>query len=208
MDPATLPPAPTTTTPKKGNGLAVTALVLACLFFLPPLSLIGLVLGIVALATGRSKPISIVAICLGGFFTLIIGIEVAVAIPAFMKYIRRSKTVEATMEVRRISDSLMAMEAQQWASLPETDWTPPGTACGQPQNRFAADPAPWQAEPWKSLGVSMDQAHFYQYRVTRTEHGFLVEARGDLDCDGQMSHFSRQVSPDGVGPLETADELE
>src|SRR5277367_5357853 len=35
----------------------------------------------------------------------IIGILAAVAIPAFMKYIRRSKTVEATMNVRKIFDS-------------------------------------------------------------------------------------------------------
>jgi disulfide bond formation protein DsbB len=208
MDPAPPSPTPTTTTPKKGNGLAITAVVLASLFFLPLIPFIGLVLGIVALATGRSKAISITAICLGGFFTLVMGMYFAIAVPAFMKYIRRSKTVEATMEVRRISDSLMAMQAQQWASLPATDWTPPGTACGQPQNKFAANPAPWQAEPWRSLGVSMDQAHYYQYRITRDDHGFLVEARGDLDCDGKMSYFQRQVSADGVGPLVTADEVE
>jgi len=35
----------------------------------------------------------------------IIGILAAVAIPAFMKYIRRSKTVEATMNVRKLFDS-------------------------------------------------------------------------------------------------------
>ena len=35
----------------------------------------------------------------------IIGILAAVAIPAFMKYIRRSKTVEATMNVRKLYDS-------------------------------------------------------------------------------------------------------
>src|SRR5262245_19139995 len=35
----------------------------------------------------------------------IIGILAAVAIPAFMKYIRRAKTVEATMNVRKMFDS-------------------------------------------------------------------------------------------------------
>src|SRR6202167_3337132 len=38
----------------------------------------------------------------------IIGILAAVAIPAFMKYIRRSKTVEATMNVRKLFDSSVA----------------------------------------------------------------------------------------------------
>src|SRR5262252_8713420 len=35
----------------------------------------------------------------------IIGILAAVAIPAFMKYIRRSKTTEATMNIRKLFDS-------------------------------------------------------------------------------------------------------
>src|SRR5215813_7369178 len=35
----------------------------------------------------------------------IIGILAAVAIPAFMKYIRRSKTTEASMNVRKLFDS-------------------------------------------------------------------------------------------------------
>ena len=38
----------------------------------------------------------------------IIGILAAVAIPAFMKYIRRSKTVEATMNLRKLFDSSVA----------------------------------------------------------------------------------------------------
>ena len=59
---------------KKGNGLAITALVLSSVFFLPIIPFFGLVLGIIALTTGRSKPMSIVAICLGAFFTLMTGI--------------------------------------------------------------------------------------------------------------------------------------
>src|SRR5690242_8023378 len=38
----------------------------------------------------------------------IIGILAAVAIPAFMKYIRRSKTTEATMNIRKLFDSSVA----------------------------------------------------------------------------------------------------
>ena len=38
----------------------------------------------------------------------IIGILAATALPAFMKYIRRSKTVEAMMNVRKLYDSSVA----------------------------------------------------------------------------------------------------
>jgi len=193
---------------KKGNGLAITALVLAALFFLPFIPTIGLVLGIIALATGRSKTMSIVAICLGGFFTLTMGVYVAVAIPAFMKYIRRAKTVEATANVRALADGIAALGPQQWAQLADGDWTPAGSACGQPLGKFPPQPAAWQGEPWKSLGFALDTAHYYQYRVARDGGGFVVEARGDLDCDGVFSRFVRHVTPDGVGPLQSENEIE
>src|SRR3954469_19423401 len=38
----------------------------------------------------------------------IIGVLAAVAIPAFMKYIRRSKTTEATMNLRKMYDGAVA----------------------------------------------------------------------------------------------------
>ncbi len=199
-------PTPTPTPPKKA--LAVTALVLSCLFFIPLVPTIGLVLGIVALATGRAKTISIVAVCLGAFFTFFIVIEAAVAIPAFMKYIRRSKSVEATMNTRRLATTLAAMPAADWAKLPDADWTPPGSACGQPNQRFAPDPQAFAGEPWRTLGFSVDDPHYYQYRVARSGNGFVVEARGDLDCDGLFSRFSIAVTPDGPGPLSTENEIE
>jgi disulfide bond formation protein DsbB len=193
---------------KKGNGLAITALVLSSLFFLPVIPLFGLILGIVALATGRSKPISIVAVCLGGFFTLMIGMYAAIAIPAFTKYMRRSKTIEATNNTRTIATSLAALTAQQWSALPESDWTPAGSACGQIDHKLPANPSAFAGEPWATLGFSMADAHLYQYRVRRNANGFLVEARGDLDCDGKFSHFARGVQPDGVGELQREDDLE
>ena len=74
---------------------------MSALFFLPIVPLVGLVLGIVALTTGRSKPISIVAICLGAFFTLMMGVYAAIAIPAFMKFTERAKEAEARVEHAR-----------------------------------------------------------------------------------------------------------
>ena len=193
---------------KKGNALAITALVFSALFFLPGANFVGIILGIIALATGRSKTISIVAICLGAFMVFMTGIYAAIAIPAFMKYVRRSKTVEASMNTRAIGSAIAALPAVEWAKLTESDWTPPGTACGQPRDKFPADAAAFAAEPWQTLGFQVAEAHYYQYRVRRNDHGFVVEARGDLDCDGKFSHFARDVSAEGVGALTTEDELE
>ena len=45
----------------------------------------------------------------------IIGILAAVAIPAFMKYIRRSKTTEATMNIRKMFDATVSYHAAERA---------------------------------------------------------------------------------------------
>ena len=45
----------------------------------------------------------------------IIGILASVAIPAFMKYIRRSKTVEATMNIRKMFDATVSYFASERA---------------------------------------------------------------------------------------------
>jgi hypothetical protein len=193
---------------KKGNGLAITALVLASVFFLPIIPFFGLVLGIIALTTGRSKPISIVAICLGAFFTLMTGMYAAIAIPAFVKYIRRSKTVEATTNVRALANAVASLQASDWARLPETDWQPATSACGQPNDRYPAGERVFAGQPWLSLGFTMIEPRYYQYRLRREGDGFVVEARGDLDCDGKFSHFARSVAPDGVGDLTHEDDLE
>lgn len=202
------PPVAPTAAAKPKNGLAITALVFSSLFFLPLFSIVGLVLGIIALTTGRNKAMSIVAICLGAFFTFFIGIYAAVAIPAFMKFVRRSKGVEATMNVRQLADRLAALPAEDWARLPDADWTPSSSACGQPGNKFQPDASAWQREPWKTLGFTIETPHYYQYRVAREAQGFVVEARGDLDCDNLYSRFARHVTPAAAGPLEVENEIE
>jgi type IV pilus assembly protein PilA len=156
----------------------------------------------------------------------IIGVGAAVAIPAFMKYIRRSKTVEATMNVRKLADSAMmlATEAGQgkkvspkFAFPKSTNWTPAASCCGQPGDKCAADASQWKGESWKALNFSVDDAHHYQYRVTSTGKGakasIVVEARGDLDCDGINSTFKRTITLDAQGtpkisPLESANDIE
>ncbi len=191
---------------KKGNGLGVTAVVCASLFFLPVVPLIGLVLGIITLATGRSRALGIVSVCLGAFFTLFAGILAAIAIPAFVKYTRRAKTIEATMNTRRIGDLLLTLPNEQWAQLPDSDWTPPSRAC--PEEQYTAVVGAWRQPPWSALGFSLDGTFSYQYRLRHDGQGFVIEAQADLDCNGVTSHFQRRVTTSGVGPLERENELE
>ncbi len=197
----------------RASGLAIFALVMSCLFFVPLAPLIGLILGIVALAKtkpGEPKGLAIAAIAVGPVsFLFLQGICAAVAIPAFMKYTRRAKTVEATLNVRRLSDAAFMYYTDN-GKLPQvTDWTPPGQACGQPGNRFAPDPSVWDRSPWRELHFSVDTPSYYQYRVAQLgENDIAIEARGDLDCDGEFSLFRRAVGPGGPASLQTERELE
>ena len=81
----------------------------------------------------------------------IIGILAAVAIPAFMKYIRRSKTTEASMNVRKMFDSTVTYYLSEHADAAgnilakqfpaDQAATPPvNTCCGQTGQK--CQPAP------------------------------------------------------------------
>src|ERR1700686_3427093 len=77
----------------------------------------------------------------------IIGILAAVAIPAFMKYIRRSKTTEAAMNIRKMYDWTVNYIEGEHAPAPadilahqfpaSKTWTPSTSACGETGQKFA-----------------------------------------------------------------------
>ena len=138
----------------------------------------------------------------------IIGILAAVAIPAFMKYIRRSKTVEATMNVRKLFDSSVSYFegehadkggnsiAKMFPSAPTTNPTPALHACcGQTGDKCAPAPTNFADPTWSALNFSVDDPFYfsYQYNSAGTETGanFQAYAFGDLDCDSIYSTFMR-----------------
>jgi type IV pilus assembly protein PilA len=141
----------------------------------------------------------------------IIGILAAVAIPAFMKYIRRSKTSEATMNVRKIFDSSVSYYDEEHSNrdgtilarqFPEQiGQTPaaPGTACNAgTSQKIKPAAAPWSAGTWQALNFAVDDPHYYVYSYDSTGSGapgknskFTARANGDLDCNGVFSTFER-----------------
>jgi hypothetical protein len=192
------------------SALAIVALVLASLFFVPLAPFVGLILGIIALVKARqggtARTLAIIAVCIGPIFTFFnIGMCASIAIPAFTKYIRRSKTVEATMNVRRLADATFAYWQEHGQPPPASDFVPGGDSCG----KYTPDPSLWKGRPWSDLHFSVDDPFYYQYRVTHLDDGSVsVEARGDLDCDQVFSSFQRIVTSDGVGTLSTHNEIE
>ena len=162
----------------------------------------------------------------------IIGILAAVAVPAFIKYIRRAKTVEATNNIRRMYDSSIAYYEAEHGDInqnilprqfPGAQAVTPakGACCGQPGDKCnpAAQAAKWQTPTWSALNFSVDDPFYfsYEYESTGTEVNakFNAWAYGDLDCDGVFSRFMRggtidatTRNPTGGAGLFTENEVE
>lgn len=128
----------------------------------------------------------------------IIGILAAIAIPAFMRYIRRSHTSEALTLLRKIHDGQVAyymidhvnqigdrVPAQFINVGPEPSLVPSGT-------RTVAN---WTDYGWVELKIAPDAAVRYRYTSaasgTETSASFTARAEGDLDGDGSTSLFER-----------------
>jgi type IV pilus assembly protein PilA len=163
----------------------------------------------------------------------IIGILAAVAIPAFMKYIRRSKTVEATMNVRKMFDSSVSYYEAEHSDktgailgkqFPTNAALTPGTTCclakGSIGGKCKPDPTTFQDKngAWSALNFSVDDPYYFQYQydsaATDTAATFSAWAFGDLDCDTILSTYMRpgsvmaDFSVTGGSGLFSANEIE
>lgn len=155
----------------------------------------------------------------------ILGILAAVAVPAFLKYTKRSKTSEATMNLRKLYDGSVTRFSMQYASdsgevfghgfpcnIPLTPVAPPGTT------KVTTNEATWNSLGWSSLSFAVTDPHLYAYQYNgncqlNNDAQFTASAFGDLDGDSVWSTFVRFGAVDnmevvGSGGLYIANELE
>jgi len=136
----------------------------------------------------------------------IIGILAAVAIPAFMKYIRRSKTVEATMNIRKLFDSSVSYYEGEHATItgaivakqfPASVGPAPAanSCCGQAGDKCQPNVTNFDQPAWAALNFSVDDPFYYWYQYISagvdTAANFQAYAYGNLDCDATYSTFQR-----------------
>jgi type IV pilus assembly protein PilA len=129
------------------------------------------------------------------------GVLAAVAIPAFIKYIRRSKTVEATESLDKIKAGLKAhyvgngkRRRNRYRFPRSTPWTPAVTCCkGTSSPKCTPAAKSFDHPTWRAVRFQLTDPHYYQYRITSEGRGkkaqVTVEAQGDLDCDGVLSNY-------------------
>ena len=118
----------------------------------------------------------------------LIGIASAVAIPAFMDYMKRSKKTEAALQLNKLGKNAKR-EYVETTKFPagSTPLTPASPCCGQPNNHCPAVPERYASDPvWAALDFQIDEPTLFQYvyRGSADGQSFVAQAIGDLDCDG------------------------
>jgi prepilin-type N-terminal cleavage/methylation domain-containing protein len=148
----------------------------------------------------------------------IIGILAAVAIPAFSKYIKRSKTAEAAGHLNKLwagsvtwyeTDHVSAAGVslvKQFPALGVAATREGDKECGcMDGGKCPGGAASYQGAEWVALQFSIPDPHMYRPAYTSAGTGkdatFTAEATGDLDCNAVLSSFKRLGAIDGNGDV-------
>ena len=124
----------------------------------------------------------------------IIGILAAVAIPAFMDYMKKSKKTEASLQLNKIMKNSKvhystnaSYVTNNGAQLPTTM-----TACkGVVTTAWTSDPG------WTALDFQIDEPNLFQYTYTGGTTSASAIAVGDLDCDATKITYRLTLSAPG-----------
>src|SRR4051812_31611822 len=96
----------------------------------------------------------------------IIGILAAVAIPAFMDYMKKSKKTEAALQLNKIAKNNKVYFTTKADYAPSAAGAKPGSdggACSATGGKFAVD-STWPADTgWASLDFQVDEPNLFTY---------------------------------------------
>jgi prepilin-type N-terminal cleavage/methylation domain-containing protein len=138
----------------------------------------------------------------------IIGILAAIAIPAFSRYVKKSRTAEAAGHLNKMwQGSVAYYEGDQGAGtvarqFPATDADLTIDCCTAAAAKCVGNDARYNLGTWVALNFSLPDP--YNYRPNYTAAGtnsssaFSAQAVGDLDCDDNRSNFTRIGGVDAV----------
>lgn len=124
---------------------------------------------------------------------IMLGILAAIAIPAYTRYVKRSKSAEAHGNLSKVylgevTYFLLNLDRGSvgYVNAGANPPTPPGA------NKYPANVALWSANTaWTHIGFALDSGHYYQYSSRGSATGFTAQAFGNLDGDPSYSTFQR-----------------
>lgn len=141
-----------------------------------------------------------------------IGIIAAVAIPAFLDYMKKSKPSEAAVHLNAIGKAAKRYYIEN-ATFPAGDAaaTPDFPTCcglksagGVVDNKCPNSPSAWKKDKiWSALEFEIDEPTMYRYTYHSDGKTALVTAIGDLDCDGNFATFELHVDTKDGNPTAT-----
>jgi type IV pilus assembly protein PilA len=150
----------------------------------------------------------------------IIGILAAIAVPAFSRYVKKSRTAEAAGHLNKMwagavayyeTDHMTQAAAgavalpRQFPNDPSGTFVPTGVTgsgcCGAPGDKCPGGDTHFNDPTWMALNFTMPDPYNYRPSFTTAGTGtaatFAATATGDLDCDTTVSTFRRSG---GIGP--------
>lgn len=156
----------------------------------------------------------------------ILGILAAIAIPAFVTYVRRAKTAEATDQVKKLFDAASVYYDKQFmasagidalglehCTVPSDNDGKDAATVGDQKSTGTYSAGSWAAnQPGniRGLGFSVEFG-YYSYRImtagnapcsnTGDQHMYTMRAVGDLDGDDINSTFDLNVASNGENEL-------
>jgi type IV pilus assembly protein PilA len=148
----------------------------------------------------------------------IIGILAAVAIPAFLEYMKRSKTTEASLNLNKIAKAAKRVKGEIGSYAGEDGALLPTGAtscCGGKggtkaapgstvNNKCSADPDSFiDGKGWQHLEYALDEASIYNYSYKGGTTTFTALAIGDADCDGTSATYQMNGTTTTAGNPQT-----
>ncbi len=145
--------------------------------------------------------------------TGLLGVAAALAVPAFVGYVRRAKTEEAKDNLNRLYETLAGYHKRnkRRARRLHIEMTPEAVPCGDEPRPFSAD----DLKRWAKIGFVPEGKGLFAYEVGRPrdfqgDYGkavLVLRAYGDLDCDGTRSTFELLLEEDEKGNLVRAQQF-
>jgi prepilin-type N-terminal cleavage/methylation domain-containing protein len=140
---------------------------------------------------------------------MIIGVLAAVAIPAFSRYIKKSRTPEQAQLLNKLwlgsityyqidhMDSASIVMPKQFPGVSGAKEQTVECGCYYPGNKCPGGASIWTTDGvWVALSISMADPHSYMPMYTGTGTGtaalFTASAMGDLNCNGTLSSYTRK----------------
>lgn len=132
--------------------------------------------------------------------TAVIGMLAAVAVPAFMDYMKKSKKTESALQLNKLAKNLKAYAAVN-SALPKVSapLTPAKSCCEFPGARCETTAADWAVPAWQELEFMIPEPHLFRYSFESDGTKAVALAVGDLDCDGTEITYKLEATLLGNG---------